>query len=697
MNPITTTSYSVTGTVNGCTTSTTGSVVVTPNPTVSVLSVSICSGQTASIIATGATSYTWDPIGVNFIGSTFTVSPISTTAYSVAGSTNGCLGSTTVSVNVGSNLSISANSPTICAGQTTTLQAVSTATNYSWSNGAVTNSTTVSPATNTSYTVNGNFVGCTGSAVVNVVVNANPAVINSNQTICSGQSATLTAVGATNYTWSTSSTATTIVVSPIINTTYSLVGANASCTASANYNVIVNNLPTITTNSANICNGSSATLTANGASTYTWLPLGTTSNTISVNPASNTSYTVIGSTGGCTNIATASVVVTTGGTVSVSGATVCNGQTAIIGTSAAATSYLWDNGATTQSITVSPNVNTTYSLQLVLGGCILTGSATVGITAAPIINVIGASICLGDNATIFASGATNYTWMPGNTIGNSLNVSPNITTNYVASSYSNGCTSSATAQVIVNTKPSLTVTPLNTMVCPNTAVTLSAIGANNYEWYVDGNYHFGNPVVITPSKTSVITVTGSNGGCNSTSITTVYVSTLNATFNSESNYVDYPGSLNFTNTSTGYTSILWDFGNGQQSGNNNPIAYYELPGKYLVTLLARDTMGCIDTTFYIIEAGCGNGDIYIPNTFTPNGDGLNDTFKVFGGTCLTAFSGTIFDRWGQQIFKFKDLSDAWDGKLKGIDIEIGTYNYLIKYTLYNGKQFEKTGVITLIR
>ena len=697
VNPISTSSYSLIGSANGCTVSTTGSVVVTPNPIVSANNVSICAGQTATLTGVGATSYTWSPGGINFIGTTFTAAPVATTVYSISGSTTGCFGSNTVNINVGSNLSISANSATTCAGQTITLQAISTATNYSWSNGALTNSTTVNPVVNTTYTVNGNFAGCTGSAVVNVLVNANPTLLNTNPIICIGQSATLTAIGATSYTWSNASTATTIVVSPVSTTTYSLVGANNSCTATANYNVTVNNLPIITTNSANICNGSSATLTANGANTYTWLPLGTTSNTISVNPSSNTNYTVIGSTSGCTTIATASVVVTTGGIVAVTGATVCNGQSATIGTSVLATSYLWDNGATTQSITVAPNVNTTYSLQIVSGGCILTGSTTVGITAAPIINVAGTSICLGDNATIFANGAINYTWMPGNINGNSLNVSPNVTTNYVVSSYSNGCTSTATAQVIVNTKPSLTITPFNAMVCPNTVVTLSASGASSYDWYVDGNYQFGNPITITPSKTSNITVIGSNGACASTSLTTVFVSTLTTTFNAESNYVDYPGSLSFTNTSNGYNSFLWDFGNGQQSTNITATAFYETPGMYLVTLLTRDTFGCADTTFYIIEAGCGNGDIFIPNTFTPNGDGLNDTFRVFGGTCLTAFSGTIFDRWGQQIFKFKNLTDAWDGKLKGIDIEIGTYNYLINYKLYNGKQFSKTGVVTIVR
>jgi gliding motility-associated-like protein len=697
MSPITTTSYSLTGASGGCTATATASVFVTPNPTVSATSVSICAGQTASLVGLGATTYTWDPIGINSIGSTFSVSPVSSTIYSLSGSTNGCVGSATVGVNVGSNLSISVNNATICSGQSATLTAISSATNYSWSNGSLTNQTIVNPVVSTTYSINGNFAGCTGSTTANVFVTQTPTLTSLNPTLCSGQSATLNALGATNYTWSTASTATTIIVNPVTNTTYSLIGANGSCTASANFNVIVGSLPSILTNSASICNGSSATLTANGATSYTWLPLGTSSSTISVNPSSNTNYTVIGSNGTCTSLATASVEVTNGGTVSVSGATVCNGQNALIGTSAVATSYLWSNGATTPTITVSPNTTTNYSLQVILGGCTLTGSTTVVITPAPIINATGASICLGDNATIFASGANNYTWSPGNLTGSSINVSPIVTTNFIVSSYSNGCTSTATAQVQVNSKPSLTVTPQNKTVCPNTPVTFFASGAAVYDWYVDGSYYFGNPLTFTPKKTSTISVVGSNGGCSSSTVTNVNVLNINASFNSESNYVDYPGSLSFTNTSSGYTSILWDFGNGQTSTNNNATAIYEYPGTYLVTLLAKDTVGCADTTFYLIEAGCGKGDIYIPNTFTPNNDGLNDTFRVFGGTCLTNFSGTIFDRWGNEIYKFKNLTDAWDGKIKGVDIEIGVYNYLINYTLYNGKQFTKTGIISVLR
>jgi gliding motility-associated-like protein len=699
VSPVTTNSYSLTGINNGCASTATVSVFVTPNPTVSANSVSICAGLTASLIGLGAASYTWEPLGVNAVGSSFTVAPVSSTVYSLVGSTNGCVSTATVSVNVGANLSIAVNNQTICFGQSATLNAVSSATNYSWSNGSLTHSTVVSPLVNTSYFVNGNFADCKGFSTVKVFVNATPILTSSNYTICSGESATLNALGANNYTWSTASNSTSIIVSPKVNTTYTIVGEKTSCTSSAKYNVDVLALPEVVTTSASICNGSSTTLTANGAKTYTWLPFGTSSNSISVNPVSNTNYLVIGSDGTCTNSATARVDVINNGTVTFNSATVCSGKNAVIGTNAIATSYLWNNGATTQSISVSPTVTTNYFLQYIIGSCIFTGSTVVSIIPSPVINAVDASICKGDKATLFANGADSYTWTPGSIVANSISVNPNVTTSYVVSgANNNGCTATTTLQVIVNTKPSLTITPQTNFVCANMPITLSASGAAVFDWNVDGVHYSNNQLTFKPLKTTTVVIIGSNGGCKTSTLATVNVYPINAAIKPETNYVEYPGSISFTNTSTNFTSILWDFGNGQTSSNyTSTSAFYENPGNYKVTLVATNTKGCTDTTVCNIEAGCGKGNIFIPNTFTPNNDGLNDTFKVFGGSCITNFNGTIFDGWGKELFEFKNISDVWDGKIKGVDVENGVYNYIFSYTLYNGKQFSKTGVITVTR
>ncbi|MBA3680820.1 MAG: gliding motility-associated C-terminal domain-containing protein [Bacteroidetes bacterium] len=700
LSPTITTVYTVTGTTGGCSSNVTTTVFVTPTPTLSVASITVCAGQVATLTANGATSYTWDPTpGPNVVSPSYTVTPLTTTAYTVIGATNNCTAMATASVVIGPNLSITVNTPTICAGQTATLIATSTATNYLWSNAAVTQTIFVSPIANTSYTVTGSKGTCTGSTVANVIVNSLPVVSVNSTPVCAGGSSTITATGATTYSWSTGSNNTpSISVSPVANTNYTVIAGAGSCTISSVYNLTISPTPTIVTANTNICNGGTATLTASGAANYTWLPSGSPGNSITVSPSVNTTYTVIGDNGSCSSQAIANVTVLNGLIAPTNNATMCQGQTAAVGTTLSGTSYLWSNGGTTQTIIVSPATTTTYSLLVVAGSCSYTGNSTVTVIPTPTLQLNNASICLGETATLSASGATNgYTWNPGNLSGNTVTVSPTVTTNYVVTSANGLCPATATTQVIVNTKPNLVFSPGDLLICPGTSVTYNASGANIYEWYVNGVYHFGNPLTISPTQNSTITLIGSNGGCSTTSVISLSVSDVKASFNPESNYVDYPGYLTFTNTSVGATEINWDFGNGQTSTNNIATAMYEFPGKYLTALVAKNEMGCMDTTYFVIEAGCGKGDFYMPNTFTPNNDGLNEEYKVLGGSCVTQFNGSVFDRWGNEIFKWKEITDTWDGSFKGKEVEEGVYNYLISYTLYNGKVFSKTGHIAIIR
>ncbi|MBK5286309.1 MAG: hypothetical protein JJE25_12990, partial [Bacteroidia bacterium] len=210
----------------------------------------------------------------------------------------------------------------ICSGQSTILTA-SGANNYSWTpttglSSSNSSSVTASPTSTTTYTVTGNPGGCT--AQVTVTVNPLPVVtVTPNTSVCAGQSVTLTASGANTYSWSpptglSSTTGSTVTATPILTTTYTVTGTSASgCTRTAQVTVTVNPLPVVTiTPPAPICPGQSATLTANGASTYSWSPAtnlsSTTGSPVIATPTSTTTYTVTGTSNGCT--ATAQVTVT---------------------------------------------------------------------------------------------------------------------------------------------------------------------------------------------------------------------------------------------------------------------------------------------------------------------------------------------------------------------------------------------------
>lgn len=301
-SPGTTTPYTVTGTSAGCSSSASGTITVNPMPTVTVNSLAICAGQSATLTAAGANTYVWSDATT---ANPKTVSPGTTTPYTVVGTSAGCSGTAVSTVTVNQVPVITVNSPTICSGASTTLTAVGGSA-YVWSNGGAGASITVSPASTTPYTVSDNTAGCSGSAVSTVTVNTPPTVTVNSAIICIGQSATLTASGASSYLWSNGSVANSITVSPVTPTSYTVIGNPGGCSGSAVTTITVMPLPVITVNSATVCAGSPATLTAAGGTSYVWSTGSVTAST-TVSPAVTTSYTVTGTGGGCSNTAVGTV------------------------------------------------------------------------------------------------------------------------------------------------------------------------------------------------------------------------------------------------------------------------------------------------------------------------------------------------------------------------------------------------------
>jgi len=294
---------------NACGTSAQQTLNITVNalPTISVNSGSICSGNSFTMVASGANTYT-------FQGGNAVVSPIVNTSYTVIGtSTAGCVSSNTATSNVTVNATptISLVGGAICPGGSFTLNP-SGANTYSYSGG----SQIVSPSVTTSYSVSGtSTAGCVsnGSAVATVTVsNTLTVTIAGTNTICFGSLINLTAGGATSYTWNTGATTTTITPTPTANITYSVIGASGSCSNTAMLSVTVNPPPALTITSGNssaFCSGETTTLTATGANTYTWNTAATT-NSILISPTVTTNYTVTGTgTNGCSNTTTITQIV----------------------------------------------------------------------------------------------------------------------------------------------------------------------------------------------------------------------------------------------------------------------------------------------------------------------------------------------------------------------------------------------------
>ncbi len=555
------------------TTTATKSITIMATPTVvaSVTNTTICSGNSVVETLTGAGSYTWLPSGS---GSTATLTPASTTVYSITGTTGGCtsaLLTVTVNVTTTPTVAVTPASATVCAGQTTTLTA-SGATTYTWMPGTLTTaSVAVSPTGTTVYTVTGSNGICNSTKTVAVNVNTTPTVAVSltNTTVCSGTPVVVNLTGATTYTWLPTGSGSTSTLTPSSTTVYTVTGSNGSCAGTAKtFTITVNTTPTIavTPASASVCAGQSTTLTAGGATTYTWMPGTLTTASISVSPTGTTVYTVTGSNGICNSTKTVAVNVNTTPTVAVSltNTTVCSGTPVVVNLTGA-TTYTWLPTGSGSTSTLTPSSTTVYTVTGSNGSCAGTAKTfTITINTTPTVAVTPASatICAGQSTTLTAGGATTYTWMPGTLTTAAIVVSPTGTTVYTVTGSNGICNSTKNVTVNVASTPTLIASVTNTTICSGTSVVVNVTGATTYTWLPSGS---GSTSTLSPSSAIVYTVTGSNGSCTGMPVSfTVNLGSAPAVSASSSSSVICSGSSS-TLTATGATSYTWSPATGLSS------------------------------------------------------------------------------------------------------------------------------------
>jgi dienelactone hydrolase len=371
--------YTVTGTdALGCQNTKTTSITVNQGPTVTITPTisAICQGQSIGLTASGATTYTWSHGGAN--GANLT--PTATTIYTVTAtgaSTCAAIVTKTITVNLPPTISITPTLTSICADQSINLTA-NGANTYTWNHGG-SNGSSQSPSVTTTYTVNAtSATGCTNTAVKTISITSSPSITVNGGGICSGQSFTINPSGADTY----SVTGGTLVVTPTTTSTYSVTGSLSSGCAASNTAVVtitVTTPPVISVNSGSICAGQSFTINPSGASSYT-----VSGGNLVVNPTSNSSYTVTGSNiPGCQSnpvVSTVSVIAIPTLTLNTSESILCAGQTAVVSASGAS-SYTWNTGATTSSISVTPSVTTSYTVNARnTEGCVATSQITQNVS-----------------------------------------------------------------------------------------------------------------------------------------------------------------------------------------------------------------------------------------------------------------------------------------------------------------------------
>lgn len=407
-----TTTYIIKGTnTAGCIDSVQATVVINTPPTVTVTAnnTTICQGVSTPLQASGAVSYSWSPTtGLSCSNcANPTASPTATTTYTVIGTdANGCMDTAQVTITVNPKPTVTTSPDvSICPFTTTQLQASGTA-NYSWSPTTGLSCTNcvspfASPSSTTTYTVTGTDAnGCSNTANVTVTVFPQPNVNAGNDvTICKGQSTSLQASGAINYTWSpiatlSCSNCNAPVAKPSTTTTYTVIGTDANgCNDTDQVTVtVIQPQPITISKNDTICSGESISLSITGGDGYTWLPPtgldNYTSSTVISTPTQTTTYSVIVTQGSCfTDTAYVTVFVNPTPTVDAGpDQDILAGSSVMLyANTTFTTKYLWSPSNTLscsncQNPTATPDQSTTYTVEVSNQyGCIAKDDVTINI------------------------------------------------------------------------------------------------------------------------------------------------------------------------------------------------------------------------------------------------------------------------------------------------------------------------------
>lgn len=490
-----------------------------------------------------------------------------------------------------------------------------------------------------------------------------------------------------------------------------------------------------------ICLGESVQLKANSLNDpdgsqngYTWTPAESLSDPNVLNPFAQpdttTTYTLQSvSPLGCNSNETDFLVVVkpspivdilTPDTSSCEGETiVLDAQAVFTSTPFAPVNFFWQPDSSIDSdigldrVQVSPTETTDYIVVASIGGdCPSRDTVTVKVTESFMADLLADSlrICRGSSvamSTIGAPPGSSITWTPAESLNSptilSPMASPDTTTTYVAIVEFEACKDTLSRVVEVIPTPEADYFASETAGCEGLQVNFfeNTNDAVAYIWdFGDGSpvSNEANPshtYMTSGNYTVTLTALGQNGCATSVSNLNVDIAApVVAEFTGEPS-LDLPlfmpnARINFTDLSTNATSWVWDFGDGQGSTESSPGHIFTESGLYTIKLVVSGDNGCSDERTAVIQIL--EPELFIPNVFTPNGDGIHDTYVVeyFG---KETFWLEIFDRWGKRQFSTRSMADVWDGRTpEGTEAKAGVYYYQLSIG-----QKTYTGDITLLR
>jgi gliding motility-associated-like protein len=685
----------------------TASVNITESPALSVSATAtetnICLGESTVLnaIESGGTlpiaSYNWTsvPADVSLVptDASPTVSPLVSTVYTVEiTDANGCTATADVSVNVSSAivLSTSEDQPSSCGLPDGAISVsasggtVSTDYAYSWNSTPAQNTASATGLTPGDYevTVTDDF-GCSETASITLTQTAGfTASISSYSDAlcyqqCDGEATVVANAGNApplTYSWNsipaqTSATATGLCAGTYEVTIVDAVGCQATTTVDIAEPTEVTAIATATDSS--LCIGETSQLSVSG----------------------------------------------NGGTAPYSG-------------------YNWTATpadpslvASDQNPTVSPSTSTNYQATITdANGCSANAQVSVQVLPGLTVDVIrptanpDTAICPYDQATIdlnISGGDGNYTvfLQPdlSTPITLPISVQPNNTTTYVFEVIDGCTTPSATAQstITINEIPTIEFSADEPNGCDIHQVQFTDYTSPTP---VAWNWNFGDPDSGNNTATTPVTSHTYSGpgtfdvslsietaeGCLADTVISSMIEVYplpNAQFSADPlSTTSLDPKVTFTDeSSSDVVSWFWDFGTGDTSDLQNPEYMYMDTGEFISWLTVTNIFGCEATTRVGIRIA-PSFTFYIPNAFTPNGDGLNETFRPYGeGVDWDTFHMSIYNRWGEEIYTTNNIEQPWDGTFKGRPVEQYVYVYSISIRAIDGRLYTYRDGFTLVR
>lgn len=611
------------------------------------------------------------------------------------------------------NLTNVTTDTTICINQSINLSGIGSGgtgtVNLIWDNGLIGNGPhNVTPLVNTNYLVYAeDAMGCTSQTdTINVIVNPNAtialtsALATDSQTLCIN-----TAIAPIEYTISGGGIGTTVTGLPSGVTGNYLAGlmtitGTPSVTGTFNYTV------TTIGSCSQVVDSGSITITPNA--------------TITLTSAVNTDNQTV-----CTNTPITPITYSIGG--GGTGATVTGLPAGVIGTFNAGIFTITGTPTTVGISNYTVNTTGTCNQTSINGSIRLNDLLTV---VAPLAN--RNTFCPNDTTVLSintpATGGSGsgytYNWYNSNNVlvgtGLSITVTPTISPETYTLTVGDNCSTPTVSQTVsTNWLPVPTPTfiesnvdscyPFTATFTNTTVMTPDIISA---VWnFGDGSNTVNNLIGTSHTYNTLgcfnvsLTLT-SNLGCSKPTIKNNLVCARDypsAIFSANPQPTDFTDPvIQFNNNSIGNFINTWTItgGNPSSSTLENPISEFpsDSAGEYLVWLTVENTYGCVDSTSQIIKID-GLYLFHMPNSFTPNGDHINDTFKPVGdGIDTKNYRFMIFDRWGKKLFETEDLNEGWDGTFNGELVPTGVYVWTIKAKeLFRNVNTEHTGFINLNR